>query len=558
MIFEELKAIQRQFGYLPLEQLQSLSKKTNIPLHRLHGVASFYPHFYLQPPAKAEVRVCADMSCHLNQADRLRSNLERRFLGMSEKDVAVREVSCLGQCDHAPAISVNDCIYGSVTEAQAESLIRQTLAGEPLLPPAEGKAAELASDPYHGGERYAVLRRLVETRDWTGVLAVLKASDLRGLGGAGFPTGVKWELVRNTPSEEKYVICNADESEPGTFKDRFILENIPHLVIEGMIIAGLITGSKKGIIYIRHEYQLQEKILEQEIEQCRRIGLVGPQVLGSNLAFELEIFVSPGGYICGEESALLEAIEGKRAEPRNKPPFPGTHGLWNKPTVINNVETFANVPQILARGVDWYKAQGAGGAAGLKFIGVSGHVRNPGVFEVPMGTPAAELIHRCAGGVRQGRQLKAFAPSGPSSGYLPAAMADVRMDFKSLAAAGSMLGSGALVVCDDTACMLDMALNSTKFFRNESCGKCVPCRVGSQKMVDILADWTEGRGSLDDLQLVDELSDALRLTSICGLGQVVPAPVASVLRHFREEVEAHIVHKECPAGVCFAGSGSTR
>jgi NADH:ubiquinone oxidoreductase subunit F (NADH-binding) len=330
------------------------------------------------------------------------------------------------------------------------------------------------------------------------------------------------------------------------------------VVVEGMILAGLVTGARRGILYIRHEYEFQERILEQELHRCREQGLLGPGLLGSELEFELEIFVSPGGYICGEESALLEAIEGKRAEPRNKPPFPGTHGLWQKPTVINNVETFANVPQILARGVDWYKSQGVGGAAGLKFIGVSGNVRHPGVFEVPMGTPASELIHRYAGGLREGRTLKGFAPSGPSSGYLPASMADVHMDFKSLAAAGSMLGSGALVVCDDTACMLDMALNSTKFFRNESCGKCVPCRVGSSKMVDILTRWTQGQASGDDRKLVEELSEALRLTSICGLGQVVPAPIASVLKHFPGEVEAHFAEQLCPAGVCFAGAGKPR
>jgi NADH:ubiquinone oxidoreductase subunit F (NADH-binding)/NADH:ubiquinone oxidoreductase subunit E len=556
LIFEELKAIQRQFGYLPAEQLQALSRHTKIPLYRIHGVASFYPHFYLQPPARAEVRVCADMTCHLCGGDELRAELERRFQGVSPKDVAFRDVSCLGQCDRAPAISVNDRIVAHMTPAKADELIRQAVAGEPLPSPRpEGKPAPLASDPYINVQRYGMVRRLAETRDWASVLAALKASDLRGLGGAGFPTGLKWEIVRNAPGNEKYIVCNADESEPGTFKDRFIMEFLPHLVIEGMILAGLVTGARKGILYIRHEYELQEHILKQEIRRLYGEGILGPRVFGSDFAFDLEVFVSPGGYICGEESALLEAIEGKRAEPRNKPPFPGTHGLWQKPTAINNVETFANVPQILARGVDWFKSAGVGGAPGLKFIGVSGHVRNPGVFEVPMGTPTSEVIFECAGGMRPGRQLKGFAPSGPSSGYLPASMVDVPLDFKSLAAAGSMLGSGALVVCDDTACMLDMALNSTRFFRNESCGKCVPCRVGSGKMVDILTNWTHGAVGLEDRKLVDELSDAMRLASICGLGQVVPVPIASVLKHFPEEVEVHLKKKQCPAGVCFDGGG---
>jgi NADH:ubiquinone oxidoreductase subunit F (NADH-binding) len=378
------------------------------------------------------------------------------------------------------------------------------------------------------------------------------------MGGAGFPTESKWQLVRQAPGTEKYIVCNADESEPGTFKDRFILTHLPHLVIEGMILAGILTGAKKGILYIRHEYEDQEEILHAEIERCEKDKLLGSSILGSDLAFELEIFVSPGGYICGEESALLEAIEGKRAEPRNKPPFPVQEGLWNKPTVINNVETFANVPPILVRGVDWYKAQGVGGAAGLKFIGVSGDVMRPGVYEVPMGTPVSDLIFKYGGGIPGNRKLKAFAPSGPSSGYLPASMADVRLDFKALADAGSMLGSGALVVCSEDRCMLDMALNATEFYRNESCGKCVPCRVGSSKLVEMLDGWARGKSAPSDLALLDELADTLRLTSICGLGQVVPAPIASVLKHFREEVDAHLSKRQCPAGVCACGAKNSK
>ena len=411
---------------------------------------------------------------------------------------------------------------------------------------------ECASNPYAGGERYGAVRRLVESRGWNAALEALKAAGLRGLGGAGFPTEMKWQLVRQQPGTEKYIVCNADESEPGTFKDRFILTHLPFLVIEGMMIAGLITGARKGILYIRHEYEAQEHLCEQEIHRCYEAGLLGSKILGTDLAFDLEVFVSPGGYICGEESALLEAIEGKRAEPRNKPPFPGQQGLWNKPTVINNVETFAHVPQILVRGVDWYKAQGVGGTAGLKFVGVSGDIERPGVYELPMGTPMSELIFKKAGGVRGGKKLKAFAPSGPSSGYLPASMVDVHLDFKSLADAGSMLGSGAVVVCAEGTCMLDMALSATEFFRNESCGKCVPCRVGSQKMVDILAGWSQGRGAADDMALIQELSQSMVLTSICGLGQVVPAPIGSVLKYFREEVEAHITRRECPSGICFS------
>jgi NADH:ubiquinone oxidoreductase subunit F (NADH-binding) len=375
------------------------------------------------------------------------------------------------------------------------------------------------------------------------------------MGGAGFPTSMKWDLVRKQPDPVKYIVCNADESEPGTIKDRFIMTHLPHLLIEGMIIAGLVTGAKRGILYIRHEYHLQEEILGEEIRRCSRAGLLGKRILGSDLDFDLEVFVSPGGYICGEESALIEAIEGHRAEPRNKPPFPGQIGLWQKPTVINNVETFINVPQILARGIEWFAAQGAGESRGLKFVGVSGHAARPGIFEVPMGTPMREVIFNHAGGIRGGRPLKAFAPSGPSSGFLPAAMIDVRLDFKAVADAGSMLGSGAIVVCDDTTCMLDMALNAVRFYRNESCGKCVPCRVGSQKMTDMLARWTQGGVPESqyraDLALLDELSQAMSLTSICGLGQIAPAPIQSVLKHFRAEIDAHVLKSQCPSGICF-------
>ncbi|MGA2879381.1 MAG: NAD(P)H-dependent oxidoreductase subunit E [Bryobacteraceae bacterium] len=551
MIFDDLREIQSQYGYLPPDQLQQLSQRTSTPLYRIHGVADFYPHFHLTRPPKVRMNVCADMSCHLRGADELKTSLQQRFHGMSEKDVAVRDGSCLGQCDGAPAVSINDHIYRSVTTAQAEALVFAALGGSELPEmPADEKNVLLGSDPYATGEHYGALRRLIASRDWDGVIAQLKASGLSGLGGAGFPTGVKWEIVRKERGPEKYVVCNADESEPGTIKDRFILGNLPNLVIEGMIIAGLVTGAQKGILYLRHEYQAQEKILHEEIERCYEEGILGASVLGSGLTFELELFISPGGYICGEESALIEAIEGKRAEPRNKPPFPVAQGVFNKPTALNNVETFANVPQILVQGVEWYKSQGQGGAAGLKFVGISGDVRKPGVFEIPMGLPMSEVIFNLAGGIVDGKKLKAFAPSGPSSGYLPASKADVRLDFKSLAAIGSMLGSGAIVVCAEGRCMLDMALNAVKFFRNESCGKCVPCRMGSQKMVDILTGWTLGKGSAADMVLIDDLTEALKLTSICGLGQFAHSPLSSVLLHFREEIEAHVQAHRCPEGVC--------
>ena len=538
---------------MPADQLRQLATKLNVPVSRIHTVASFYPHFHLTPPPRTEVKICADMSCHLRGGPDLKATLQQACRGQKAEDLSIRDVSCLGRCDKAPAFSLNDRIYCGLEASAAVALVSDSLSGRKLPPqPRDRPQAAVVFDPYNGHSDYSVIRRFVETRNWAGIVAALKASGLRGMGGAGFPTGNKWEIVRNAPGKAKYIVCNADESEPGTIKDRFIMETVPHLVIEGMIIAGLVTGARQGILYIRHEYEEPREVLQEEIDRCYREGLLGKRILGSDLAFDLEVFVSPGGYICGEESALLEAIEGKRAEPRNKPPFPGTNGLWNQPTVINNVETFTFATVILARGPEWFKTQGKNGSAGRKFVGVSGDVNRPGVFEVPMGTKYSELIYEHAGGILENRNLLAFAPSGPSSGYLPASMVDLPLDWNAVAAAGSMVGSGAIVVCAEGRCMLDMALNAVRFYRNESCGKCVPCRMGSQKMVEMLTGWTEGRSSDGDRQLLEELSSAMKLTSICGLGQVVPVPIASVLKHFPDVVANHLDRRHCPAGVCLS------
>jgi NADH:ubiquinone oxidoreductase subunit F (NADH-binding)/NADH:ubiquinone oxidoreductase subunit E len=551
-VFDELRAIQRDFGYLPADQIKMLAARIHVPISQIHTVASFYPHFHLSPPPKADVRVCADMSCHLCGGDQVRSALDAAFQGADPKDVSIRDVSCLGRCDQAPAIMVNDNIYASVGSRDAVTMVEGVLAGKALPEIHRNKERmAVASDPYQGTGQYAVVRKFVETRNWQDILAALKAGGLRGMGGAGFPTSTKWEFVRNAPGSPKYIVCNADESEPGTIKDRGIMENVPYLVIEGMITAGLVTGAQKGILYIRHEYENPKEILQEEIDRCYKDGVLGSRVMGSDLTFDLEIFVSPGGYVCGEESALLEAIEGKRSEPRNKPPFPVTNGLWNQPTVINNVETFCLATVILARGADWYKAQGKNGSVGMKFVGISGDVNRPGIFEVPMGVTYNELIYENAGGISGGKTMLGFAPSGPSSGYLPASMATLPLDWKALADAGSMVGSGAIVVCAEGRCMLDMALNATRFYRNESCGKCVPCRVGSQKMVEMLKGWSTGQSSKDDMKVLKDLSTAMMQASICGLGQIVPAPIESVLKHFPGVVEEHTVHHRCPGGICF-------
>jgi len=549
-VFEELREIQHEYGYLPVEQLQLLAGKIQLPLSQIHAVASFYPHFRLTPPPKVDVRVCGDMTCHIRGGPEVKAALQQAFRGTD--DVVIRDVSCLGRCDQAPAVCVNELIYPEMTAGGTLAMARDVLAGRQLpAEPREGRKVRVASDPYEGKPTYGVVRKFIETRDWTGAIATLKNSSLRGMGGAGFPTGMKWEIVRNAPGTERYIVCNADESEPGTIKDRFIMEQVPWLVIEGMIMAGLVTGARKGILYIRHEYEGPREILQEEIARCYAQRLLGKGISGSDLTFDLEIFVSPGGYICGEESALLEAIEGKRSEPRNKPPFPGTNGLWNKPTVINNVETFTFATAILARGIEWYKAQGSNGSVGMKFVGISGDVNRPGVYEVPMGTKYSELIYQYGGGISGGKAMLSFAPSGPSAGYLPASMAELPLDWNAVAAAGSMVGSGAIVVCAEGRCMLDMALNAVRFFRNESCGKCVPCRVGSQKMTDVLTAWTQGQSDAGDFQLLDELSTAMKMTSICGLGQVVPVPIVSVMKHFPGVVKEHVEQRRCAAGVCF-------
>ncbi|MBA3709626.1 MAG: SLBB domain-containing protein, partial [Planctomycetes bacterium] len=359
------------------------------------------------------------------------------------------------------------------------------------------------------------------------------AAGLRGMGGAGFPTGVKWEMVRKETAATKYVICNADESEPGTFKDRVVLADLSHLVIEGMALAALTVGATRGWVFIRHEYEPERQALQTAIDDAYARGALGRGIFGSAMDFELEIFVSPGGYILGEETALLECMEDKRGEPRNKPPFPGQQGLWGKPTLINNVETFAHAVGIIGMGEAWWKSLGTSGFAGHKFISVSGDVATPGVHLVPTGTTLRELLARC-GGMKDGKRLIAIAPGGASSNFLPPAKLDVPLDFKTLTDAGSMLGSGAAVFVGAGADLLAIGVNVATFFRNESCGKCVPCRVGSEKAVALLAGRTSVPVGGD--ALLKELNETMYLTSICGLGQVALGPLLSILANFPDDI----------------------
>jgi NADH:ubiquinone oxidoreductase subunit F (NADH-binding)/NADH:ubiquinone oxidoreductase subunit E len=542
-----LNAIQERVGWLPREELVTLSHEVHRPLYEIEGLISFYPHFRTDPPKPVELRACHDLSCWLRGGGEQIAALRERYA--EDADVALVEGSCLGRCDIAPACTVNespqpmDAAGDAVAAARAAAAARAVAArasenghnGHPsrLAP----SAAAWPNDPYPAAaDRYALVREvLAGRRDTAGIIAALKDSGLRGMGGAGFPAGRKWDMVAAQPAEPRYVICNADESEPGTFKDRQILATQPHLVLEGMLLGMLAVGAEEAWVFIRHEYGPEEQVIRAEIEHLRNVGLIGPDVAGTGRRLSIEVFTSPGGYILGEESALLECMEGHRGEPRNKPPFPAGYGLHGKPTLMNSVETFAHVPVIALRGADWWTAQGASsrtGAthAGLKFFAVSGHVERPGVYCVPMGTTARELL-ALAGGVSGGRELGAIQPGGASSNFIGPGQLDVELDFGTLQAAGSMLGSGAMVVMAKGTDLLAAAVNVLRFFRDESCGKCVPCRVGSTKSHQMLTDLlARGGGPADVNADVRELVDVMRRTSICGLGQVALGPVASVMK----------------------------
>ncbi|HEY5328478.1 MAG TPA: NADH-ubiquinone oxidoreductase-F iron-sulfur binding region domain-containing protein [Acidobacteriaceae bacterium] len=561
-VFEDLRHVQESVGFVPTNEIARIATRRGVAIKDVHSVASYYPHFRLKPPVRVDVRVCDDMSCHLNGARQLRHALEHQYAGASDI-VQVRDISCVGRCDHAPVVSINEHYYEAAdfksVVAHVDREILSPRIDRPNAAPSspEERGVKIQCDPYASeAERYSIYRRLIELKNFDETLALLKQGELRGMGGAGFSTYIKWGGAKKSPGPEKFVVCNADESEPGTIKDRFILQYLPHMVFEGMMVAGAIVGAQKGYLYIRHEYELQTEVLREELARIRALGLLGRNILGSGVDFDLEVFVSPGGYICGEETALMEAIQGNRAEPRNKPPRTINSGLWGKPTALNNVETFTHAITILGKGGEWYRNFGRPGSPGVKFVGITGNVRQPGVFEVPMGITYRELIDDFAGGALEGREIVGFAPSGPSSGYLPASLLDTPLDWDKVKALQSMLGSGAVVVVDNTGCMLDMALTSVRFYRNESCGKCSPCRIGTQKLVDILENWTLGRFARGDLELLNDLSAVLRLTSLCGLGQIAPAPITSVMKHFPDIVREHVVDRHCRGGVCFTGSAT--
>lgn len=397
---------------------------------------------------------------------------------------------------------------------------------------------------------YAALGKVLSEMTPAQVIDEIKRSGLKGRGGAGFPTGLKWSFVAKAPGKQKYVICNADESEPGTFKDRVVLEGDPHNIIEAMAIAGYAVGATEGYIYVRGEYALAQERLKIAIQQAREMGILGEAIFGSNFCFDLHIHSGAGAYICGEETALIESIEGKRGEPRARPPYPTTNGLWNMPTLVNNVETLANIAPIIRHGAEWYHTFGTPSSPGTKVYTILGNVNATGLIEVPMGITLREVIAIYAKGMKNGKSLKLAQTGGSSGSIIPASLQDTPMDFDSFNRAGVSLGSGALLICDEDTCVVDLARVLINFFRRESCGKCTPCRVGTQRAYEILTRITEGHGDLKDLDELMALSENLALLSNCGLGQTSGTPLKDILTHFRAEVEAHIRLQVCPSGVC--------
>ncbi len=405
-------------------------------------------------------------------------------------------------------------------------------------------------EEYIGIDGYQALGKVLTEMTPQEVIDVIKESGLRGRGGGGFPTGMKWQFTYNSQSEQKYVACNADEGDPGAFMDRSILEGDPHAVIEAMAIAGYAVGANQGFIYIRAEYPIAVKRLGMAIAQAREYGLLGKNIFDSGFDFDLEIRLGAGAFVCGEETALITSIEGHRGEPRPRPPFPAVKGLWQKPTLLNNVETYANIGQIILNGAEWFKGIGTEKSKGTKVFALGGKIKNTGLVEVPMGTTLREIVEEIGGGIPNGKKFKAAQTGGPSGGCIPEHLIDTPIDYDSLMAIGSMMGSGGLIVMDEDNCMVDIAKFFLEFTVDESCGKCTPCRVGTKRLYEILEKITSGNGTMEDLDKMEELCYSIKSTALCGLGQTAPNPVLSTLKYFRDEYEAHVRDKVCPAGVC--------
>jgi NADH:ubiquinone oxidoreductase subunit F (NADH-binding)/(2Fe-2S) ferredoxin len=496
------------------------------------------------------------------------------------EEVNIVETGCMGSCQLGPLMVVypEGVIYTKVKPEDAAEIVEEHfLKGRPvkrlLWKQEEKQFPTLNEVPFFAKQTKIVLRNcgLINPEDINeyiaqggyealakaltemtpeDVIKVIKDSGLRGRGGAGFPTGQKWEFAYKQQSDTKYIICNADEGDPGAYMDRSVLEGDPHSVLEGMAIAGYAIGAQKGYIYIRAEYPLAVKRLEIAIKQARAAGLLGKNIFGTNFSFDIELRMGAGAFVCGEETALINSIEGKRGEPRKKPPFPAQKGVFGKPTVINNVETLANVPVIIEKGAQFFRKFGTEKSPGTKVFALAGKVNITGLVEVPLGTPLRTIVFDIGGGVPEGHTFKAAQTGGPSGGVIPAEYLDVPMDYENLPQLGTIMGSGGLIVMDETSCMVDVAKFFLKFTVDESCGKCTPCREGTRQMLNILEKITSGNGTMEDIDRLEKLGNIIKLTSLCGLGQTAPNPVLSTLRYFRDEYIAHIKDKKCPANVC--------
>jgi NADH:ubiquinone oxidoreductase subunit F (NADH-binding)/(2Fe-2S) ferredoxin len=534
---------------------------------------------------RTRVSVCAGTACvfagSLKVYDAFRQQVEQAGLGYA---VEVAIIGCHGLCSQGPlaVVSDGDTYYPRLKLKDVERVVREHLDGgqvvEDLLytDPASGERIPCAHDiPFYKAQTrialrdvgvidpesideylarggYQAARTAFTTMTPEAVVQTVLDSGLRGRGGAGFPTGAKWKFAQASPGDVKYVICNGDEGDPGAFMDASIMEGDPHAVVEGMLIASYAIGAHEGYIYVRAEYPLAVRRLGIAIEAAKAQGLLGADLFGSGWDFTLKIKEGAGAFVCGEETALIASIEGKRGMPRKRPPFPAVSGLWGKPTNINNVETYANVPWIVAHGAAAYAAYGAEGCRGTKAFSLAGKVVNGGLAEVPMGSTLRHVIFDVGGGIKDGREFKAVQLGGPSGGCLPAALLDTPIDYESLAATGAIVGSGGMVVADDSTCMVDLARYFLQFTQNESCGKCVPCRLGTKRMLEILDRITAGEGRPDDITDLETLARTVKQTSLCGLGQTAPNPVLTTLKYFRAEYEAHIHERRCPAHACTA------
>jgi len=529
--------------------------------------------------------ICRGTGCSSSNSEQIAQNFEKELKEYGlDKEVLVERTGCFGLCALGPVVIVypEGAFYSMVKpedvhEIVTEHLLKGRVVKRLLYHEAidEGRLKSLDEVPFYqkqlrvalrncgvinpenideyiAFDGYKALEKVLTEMTPQEVIDTITKSGLRGRGGAGFPTGRKWQFAANSKSDQKYVLCNADEGDPGAFMDRSILEGDPHSVIEAMAIAGYAIGANQGYIYVRAEYPIAVKRLVIAIGQARQYGLLGKNILGTGFDFDLEVRLGAGAFVCGEETALMRSIEGKRGMPTPRPPFPAVKGVFGKPTVLNNVETYANICQIILKGPEWFSSMGTEKSKGTKVFALGGKINNTGLVEVPMGTTMREVIYDIGGGIPNGRKFKAAQTGGPSGGCIPASEIDVPIDYDNLTALGSMMGSGGLIVMDDTTCMVDIARFFMDFIVDESCGKCTPCREGTKRMLEILERICNGEGKEGDIEQLENLANIIKDSALCGLGQTAPNPVLSTLRYFRDEYEAHIKEKRCPEGACKA------